>query len=209
MTEDILSAFLFLEVRARRSGRVVELLRKEYKEIVEVAAVYSETDVIARVSAPKGRLGEILLELMQGGIPVRDAVHGLTDRFELYSVRPHVVRGAMSWGPASHEASSPEDILAYVLIDIEERYTVTAVTGELKECEGIVYVAGLATSSAAIAKVRTEDKVTFDRSVMDQIQSVPGVQSTRSFLVVNRMYNEIQDLRESVRPGDIDVPVDR
>ena len=67
-----LTAFLFLRFRARKSGQAVKLLSTAYDEIKEAAAVYAETDVIARAVASEIRTGEILLELMQGAIFVHE-----------------------------------------------------------------------------------------------------------------------------------------
>ena len=86
----------FLRAGARKSGQAVKLLSTAYDEIKEAAAVYAETDVIARAVASEIRTGEILLELMQGAILVHDKTHGTNDTFQVDSVQPFLVDGMLS-----------------------------------------------------------------------------------------------------------------
>lgn len=199
MDEEIYNVFLFLQVRARKSGRVVELLCDAYKEIVEAAAIYSEYDVIASVSASKARLGEILLELMQKSISVRNNDHETEDNFEIDSVLPYLVEGSISKGRAEHSNDLKGDIYAYVLIHIDEKQEARSkVLEDLQTCDGIIYTAGLMRKARAIAKVRAPNKLAFDNNIMEQIQGISGVATTRSLLVINDMhFIRIQDLSTS------------
>jgi hypothetical protein len=189
MEEQILTAFLFLKVRARRSGRVVELLRESYEEIKEAAAVYAETDVIARATATESRMGSLLLELMQGELQVRNEAHETTDAFQVDSIQPLLVLGKILEGQDQYDQNQPGDIYAYVIIEIDEKQeTRSQVLQELHRCNGIIYTAGLATRGRAIAKVKAPNKVAFDNNIMQQIQSISGVATTRSLLIINDMH---------------------
>lgn len=61
------SAFVLVTVLANRSGDVVQKLMEDYQEfVVEAAAVYGDTDVIARVDAPSiEKLHELVMDRIQ------------------------------------------------------------------------------------------------------------------------------------------------
>lgn len=189
MEEKTLAVFLFLKVRARKSGQAVKLLSTAYDEIKEAAAVYAETDVIARASASEIRVGEILLELMQGAIHVHDKTHGTKDIFQVDSVQPYLVDGTLSRIQNENIKDSSGTIYAYVVIEIDERQgTRGQVLQELQQCDGIIYTAGLSVKPRVIAKVKAPNKMAFDNNIMEQIQSIAGVATTRSLLIINDMH---------------------
>jgi hypothetical protein len=189
MEEQIRTAFLFLKVRARKSGRVVELLSESYEEIQEAAAVYAETDVIARATATETRMGQLLLELMEGEIQVHNQAHGTKDVFQVDSVQPLLVAGNLLDGQDTYGQNLAGDIYAYVVIDVDEKQeTRSQVLQLLHRCNGIIYTAGLAAKGRAIAKVRAPNKLAFDNNIMHQIQSISGVATTRSLLIINDMH---------------------
>jgi DNA-binding Lrp family transcriptional regulator len=61
------SAFVLITVPANKSGDLVEILMEEYSEFVlEVAAVYGEADVIAKVQTPSvQKLHDLVMERIQ------------------------------------------------------------------------------------------------------------------------------------------------
>jgi DNA-binding Lrp family transcriptional regulator len=63
----LVTAFVLITVPANRSGDVVRILMDEYQEFVtEAAAVYGETDVIARVETPSvQKLHEVVMDKIQ------------------------------------------------------------------------------------------------------------------------------------------------
>ncbi len=67
----MVAAFVLVEVPAKRSGAVVEYLSK-YPEIKEAAAVYGDTDVVAKVQAasPEG-LDRLIMDVIQGNPDVQ------------------------------------------------------------------------------------------------------------------------------------------
>ena len=189
MAEEIPTVFLFLTVRARKSGRVVEILSESYEEIKEAAAVYSETDVIARLTAPQDRLGVILLELMQRSIAVGNQSHDIEDSFEIDAITPYLVDGIITRRKVEDGKDLKGDIYAYVLVHIDGKQEVRSkVLEDLQQCEGIVYTAGLMRKARAIAKVRAPNKLAFDNNIMDQIQGIDGVATTRSLMIINNMH---------------------
>ena len=205
MEEKTLTVFLFLKVRARKSGQAVKLLSTAYEEIKEAAAVYAETDVIARASASESRTGEILLELMQGAIHVHDKTHGTRDIFQVDSVQPYLVDGTLSRLQTENMKDLSGAIYSYVVIEIDERQgTRGQVLQELQRCDGIIYTAGLSVKPRVIAKVKAPNKMAFDNNIMEQIQNIPGVATTRSLLIINDMHfirNESFNITEaSINP---------
>jgi DNA-binding Lrp family transcriptional regulator len=184
MEEQILSAVLLLEVRARQSGRFVELLRKEYPELQEAAAVYSEFDVIGIASASRQRLGELVLELMQRQIKDHEPAALVQTTYRFESVRFLVVNGELRRGKEDNPVFLDGGLVAYVLIETDnDQATPSQVAREILKCEGIVFCANLMDDSV-IVKMRASNKGAFDNKIMDQIQSIPGVATTRSFIII-------------------------
>jgi hypothetical protein len=189
MTEELPTVFLFLTVRARKSGRVVEILSESYEEIKEAAAVYSETDVIARLTASQDRLGVILLELMQRSIAVQNRSHEVEDSFEIDAITPYLVDGTLTRGKVEDGKDLKGDIYSYVLVHIDGKQEARSkVLEDLQQCDGIVYTAGLMRKARAIAKVRAPNKLAFDNDIMEQIQGIDGVATTRSLMIINSMH---------------------
>jgi DNA-binding Lrp family transcriptional regulator len=191
MNEEFITAFLFIKVPARRSGDTVDLLHEAYSEIVEAAAVYAETDVVARVFAPKSRVGEILLELLQGKkVLASNNEHGIKDDLPVAFVQPFLVEGNL----LETERSSLNDegsgtIYSYVVINVgENQGTRSKVLQRLRRVEGIIYTAGLLGKLSVLAKVKAPNKAAFDNNIMEQIQSIPGVETTRSLLIINNIH---------------------
>lgn len=62
----MVTAFVLITCPAKKSGSVVEELRK-HSEIKEAAAVYGETDIVAKVQAPTMQeLDRLVMEIIQG-----------------------------------------------------------------------------------------------------------------------------------------------
>ncbi len=67
----VVTAFALIEVPAKRSSAVVEYLSK-HPEIKEAAAVYGETDVIAKVqTASPEELDRVIMDIIQGNPDVQ------------------------------------------------------------------------------------------------------------------------------------------
>ncbi|MGE5172573.1 MAG: Lrp/AsnC family transcriptional regulator [Betaproteobacteria bacterium] len=67
----MVTAFALVEVPAKRSSAVVEYLSK-YPEIKEAAAVYGDTDVIAKVHAASlEELDRLIMDVIQGNPDVQ------------------------------------------------------------------------------------------------------------------------------------------
>ena len=183
-----LTAFMFFESKALQSGRVVNLLRNEYPEIQEAAAVYSETDVIGRVSAPKERLGTIILDLMQQEIRDNDTEHGIDTMFRIDAVQSFLVTGKVTF-QKENPSEINENVCAYVIVQTERNQgTQPQVLRGLATCEGVVYTAALVANNDIMVKVQAPNKVSFDNKIMAQIQAIPGVKTTQSFIIINNMH---------------------
>ncbi len=67
----MITAFVLITVPAKRSSAVVDELRT-YPEVKEAAAVYGETDIIAKVQASSlGDLDRLIMENIQGSADVK------------------------------------------------------------------------------------------------------------------------------------------
>ncbi len=67
----MVAAFVLVEVPAKRSGAVVEYLSK-HPEIKEAAAVYGDTDVVAKVQAASlEELDRLIMDVIQGNPDVQ------------------------------------------------------------------------------------------------------------------------------------------
>jgi DNA-binding Lrp family transcriptional regulator len=67
----MVTAFVLITVPVKRSGPVVKALRK-FSEIKEAAAVYGETDIVAKVQAASlPELDRLIMEKIQGSPEVK------------------------------------------------------------------------------------------------------------------------------------------
>jgi DNA-binding Lrp family transcriptional regulator len=187
--ENVISSFLLLGVKARKSEQVVKLLSQAYGDIQEAAAVYSEVDIVIRLSATQSRLGEILVELSQSSIRIHDEEYNKDVLFEITSVQPLLIDGNVKQGTDQQECDLYKDVYAYVLIDVADGDGAKEeVLAELQDHEGIVYLAALKAKQGLIAKVKAPNKISFDNMIMTRIQEVPRVISTLSLIVINGMH---------------------
>ncbi len=67
----MITAFVLITVPPKRSGEVVEAIRK-YPEVREAAAVYGDTDIIAKIQAPSLiELDQVIMDSIQGNLDVK------------------------------------------------------------------------------------------------------------------------------------------
>lgn len=67
----MITAFVLITVPPKRSGEVVEALRK-YPEVMEAAAVYGDTDIIVKIQAPSLiELDQVIMDGVQGNADVK------------------------------------------------------------------------------------------------------------------------------------------
>jgi len=55
----------------------------------------------------------------------------------------------------------------------------------LSKCEGVILAAALVSNKDIFIKVKAPNKLSFDNKIMEQIQAVPGVKTTQSFIIIN------------------------
>jgi DNA-binding Lrp family transcriptional regulator len=68
---NMITAFVLITVPTKRSGEVVEALRK-HPEVQEAAAVYGDTDIIAKIQAPSLiELDQVIMDGLQGNPDVK------------------------------------------------------------------------------------------------------------------------------------------
>ncbi len=80
----MITAFVLLTVPPKRSGEVVEALRK-YPEVLEATAVYGDTDVIAKVQA------ESLLDID------RVIMYGIQENIDVKTTRTYLAIEKLHW----------------------------------------------------------------------------------------------------------------
>jgi DNA-binding Lrp family transcriptional regulator len=80
----MITAFVLITVPPKRSGEVVEALRK-HTEVQEVASVYGDTDIIAKIQAPS------LMELDQV------IMEGIQSNGDVKTTRTYVVIQKLHW----------------------------------------------------------------------------------------------------------------
>lgn len=165
------SAFVFLKVPALGSKGLVKRLHG-LPWVKEAAAVYTEYDVVAYLSGPAAEVGDTMLDIA--------SLPSITEQ-KILVFRP---KGK---GSQSHEGRpfpSTRSICAYVLVTIHtlDQGEVVENIRELDQCD---YAYPLENKSLLIARVTADDIAVFDALIMERIQSVEGVASTRSYVVIN------------------------
>ena len=84
---------------------------------------------------------------------------------------------------------SQQIMLAYVLMKVPGK-EVDAVMEELKVCREVVEASTVYGESDIVAKVQVKDQKELDSLVMGRIHGIPAVESTRTFIVVERLHWE-------------------
>ncbi|MFN3973924.1 MAG: Lrp/AsnC ligand binding domain-containing protein [Dehalococcoidia bacterium] len=159
-------AYLTFQVPPPRWRDTLNLL-KTCPEVQEAAAVYASTlDFIVKTDTPE-----------EGDIH--------------YTVGPLLTRAGISGAPTVWRIlscwQSPQprggDMQAYILMRVPGK-DVERVLERLKEFPGIVEASTVYGEQDIIAKARVANQQELDTLVMEQIHSIPGVESTRTFIVI-------------------------
>ncbi|HUX86242.1 MAG TPA: Lrp/AsnC ligand binding domain-containing protein [Chloroflexota bacterium] len=171
-----------LPVAYRNRQRTLEVLR-EFARVREAAVVYGETgDLIVWMKAADehdvyGVLDRVFETASVIGVP---RLWRVVDDCEQVRSSPHA---------AELSPEKEKQVLAYVLIKAPPKQ-VGDVVEKLRKFSGIVEACALYGESDVIAKIIVARQDDLDNLVMNQIQSLPAVESTRTFIAVGGMHWE-------------------
>jgi DNA-binding transcriptional MerR regulator len=147
--------------------------------VTEVSAVYGESaDLVVHMRAPhESDVYAVLDSLFEASI-----ISGL----------PQVLRHAadVTWtSNAEPDAASEENpvIRAWVLIKVPAKQ-IGGLVEELRGFPGIVEAAGIYGETDVIAKIEVEDHRALDALVVERIQGLDVVESTRTFIGIGGLY---------------------
>jgi len=170
-------AYVFFPVSAGRWQDAIELLRGQ-DNVLEAGAVYGETaDVVAHLRAPhESDVYSVLDALFEVSI-----ISGL----------PQILRhGAeMTWahnGGAGNGASE-EVVRAWVLIKVPAKQ-LGGLVDELRSFPGIVEASAIYGETDVIAKIEVDDAAALDDLVVNRIQGIAVVESTRTFIGIGGLH---------------------
>lgn len=139
-----------------------------FSEVEEAAGLYGGTglDFLVRATTPEeGDLYYTLIPLLVG------QVEGV----------PAIIRVVRS----VHINQGEGELLAYVMMRVPGK-DVDRVLEALKQFPGVVEASTVYGETDIIAKVQVPDQEELDNLVMEKIHGIPGVESTRTFIVVRR-----------------------
>jgi DNA-binding Lrp family transcriptional regulator len=168
-------AFVFFPAPARRWAEALDVLRGS-DHVAEAAAVYGETaNVVARVRAPhESDLHAVLDRLLAQRI-----IAGLPEIYR-FSAAAYWVRGGAS-------PDGGKTMRAWVLIKVPAKQ-IGGLVDELRSYPGIVEASAIYGETDVIAKVEVPDQDALDELVLQRIQSIDAVDSTRTFIAVGGMH---------------------
>ncbi|MDQ3699378.1 MAG: Lrp/AsnC ligand binding domain-containing protein [Chloroflexota bacterium] len=199
-------AYVFFPVPPRRWPEALALLRQS-DHVMEASALYGETaDFAARLRAPhESDVHNVLDRLFEAGI-VAGAPHVLRFRAEARWERPLAATTDVATPPppvsqraaaaadrppqsvaGSEPRQEPSVMRAWVLIKVPAKQ-IGALIEELHTYPGIVEAAGIYGETDVIAKIEVADQDTLDELVVQRIQSLDAVESTRTFIAIGAMH---------------------
>lgn len=174
---DRAGAVVRLKVNPRHWRDALDELRSE-AHVREAATVYGSTaSLIIRLDTPsETEVYETLVPFM-----ARQEQAG----------PPHILMAPRGLRRADPEtmALPAEDVgmIAYVLLTVPG-VDVNQVVEQLREFDAVVEAGTVYGDCDIVAKLVTEDQGQLDSVVMEHIHDIPGVESTRTFIVIPSMY---------------------
>jgi DNA-binding Lrp family transcriptional regulator/DNA-binding transcriptional MerR regulator len=175
-------AYVLFPAVGGRWAEALDLL-KQQANVVEAAVVYGETaDVIANVHAPHDSdIYAVLDSLFEIGII---AGLPLVLRYSAFSADAGRRRGG------DVESSGEKDmatIRAWVLIKVPAKQ-IGGLVEELRSYPGIVEASAIYGETDVIAKIEVPDHAELDDLVVNRIQSIEAVESTRTFIGIGSLH---------------------
>jgi DNA-binding Lrp family transcriptional regulator len=167
-------AYAFLRVETRRWAEAVALLESS-ERVRAAAAIYGETaDVVAEVEASRDE------DAMQ-------VLHRLFDRGLLLGP-PHLLHARTDSAAVRRSDGDGKAImLAYVLMKVPAKH-LDGVLERLRGFEGVVEASVIYGETDLIARLEVPDQAALDDLIIRQIQDLPEVEATRTFIGVGGMH---------------------
>ena len=165
--------YLLSKVPAGKLGQAQEVLRN-YDRVVEVTAVYGEdVDLIARMHAPDE--GDIYM-VLAGAV-----------RQEVVESPPRVMRiKQMELGQDARPVKNRGrrvGLRAYILIKVPAK-KIDGIVEQLKQFAGVIETSVIYGETDIVAHALVEHQDELDDLIMNKIQTLPAVESTRTFIAV-------------------------
>lgn len=172
-----LAAYVLLTVPDRRWAEIIDLLAA-MERVQEASIVYGETaNAVVRLSAPDdaevyGVLNEVFDRAAVAGVP------------KILKVQTRFWRE----DEATRETSGRlRGLQAYLLIKVPAKHA-GGVLEQLRELPGVAEASVIYGETDIVARVVAGDQDEFDDLIINQIQGLPAVESTRTFIVVSRLH---------------------
>lgn len=178
-TQPPAASYAFCLVVPRREAEALRLART-FEQVTEVAALYGErANLVLKVLAPEeGDLHAVLDRLFEARV-IQSAPTVLRAALD------DAVRGVA----AAHKKGASQPMRAWVLIKVPAKQ-IGGLVDELRSFSGIVEATAVYGETDVIAKVEVSDQAALDDLVMQRIQTMPNVESTRTFIAVGGMHWE-------------------
>lgn len=183
-----LAAYVLLSVPSARWASTLELLAR-FDRVREVSFVYGETaNAIARIAAPDDHevyaiLNEVFDQAAIAGVPRILKVQRSFSRTPSDAERS-AGRAATT---GLDQASGGWGLQAYVLIKVPAKHA-GGVLEQLKEFPGVAEASVIYGETDIVTRLVARDQDELDDLILNQIQGLPAVESTRTFIVVGRMH---------------------
>lgn len=207
-----LAAYVLLSVPSSRWVEMLELLRG-FDRVREVSFVYGQSaDVVLKMAAPDDHeifavLNEVFDRSAVSGVPrilkVRESfIRGAPEPANEPVGDPSgarargggepgerraVGRGVVGESGASERSGRARSLQAYVLLKVPAKHA-GGVLERLKELSGVVEASVVYGETDIVTRLVVEDQDELDDLILNRIQGLPEVESTRTFLVVGRMH---------------------
>lgn len=162
--------YLALQVPPGARPALVNLLQ-DFTEVEEVSVVHGglDLDLFLLASAPEE--GDLYYTLLPALVAHTGGV-------------PRVLPARRTVRTACEEG---EKMLAYVMMRVPGK-DVDRVLDALKELPGVLEASTVYGETDVIAKVQAPDPEALDELVIERIHAIPGVESTRTFIVIRRLH---------------------
>ena len=167
------AAYVLLSAPAGKWTEALQLLR-DNPRVHEVAFVYGESlNIIARMSAPDET-------------EVFSVLNSVFDRGDLVG-SPIVLRTLAAFHQDASANAAGGTMQAYLLLKVPAKHA-GGVLDTLRDLAGVQEASVVYGETDIIARVEAPDQDQLDDLIINRIQGIPAVESTRTFIVVGRMH---------------------
>ncbi len=169
--------YLLCKVPAGTLEKALEVLRR-FDRVVETTAVYGErVDLVVKMHAPDdGDIYSVLAEAV---------------RQEIVEAHPQVLRIERSEVGRPGEPKEGQErrarLRAYVLLKVPHKQ-IGGVVEQLREFPGVIEASAIYGETDIVLQALVEDQDELDDLIMNKVQAIPAIESTRTFIAVGGTY---------------------